>query len=245
MNIIFSIVLPCYNEFNSLPSIIESFHSLLKSISDTEVIFVNNGSTDNSLSLLNNLSLQQQYKWAKIVNVPFNQGYGHGLMIGLREAKGKYIGWTHADSQYCPDNIIKAIFYLKSFNLNDKYILQGHRIKRNIVDYFFTLSMSLVTFIYTGKYFKDINAQPKFFHRDLLYCLNKPPQDFSFDLYVLYLAENLNYKKIYYPIKYNKRLYGTAKGGGSIALKFKLSMRTFKFIKNFKQNYNLTKLDLS
>ena len=86
----------------------------------------------------------------------------------------------------------------------------------------------------------DINAQPKIFKKDFFQKLENSPKDFSFDLYFLLIAKKNNYKIYEYPVVWNKRYAGEAKGGGSIGLKLKLTMRTLKFmiklVKNQKWN---------
>src|SRR5688572_6867272 len=98
----FSIVLPCYNEAETLPSLFARFQAVLGDRDDLEVIFVNNGSKDDSAAVLEKEAILAGRKFARIVTVPVNQGYGYGILAGLRAAGGDFIGWTHADSQYDP-----------------------------------------------------------------------------------------------------------------------------------------------
>ena len=92
-----SIIIPCYNEAENIPLLIESINNVYKS--DTEIILVDNGSTDNTCDVLlkelesiNNASI-------RLVRVENNIGYGHGIMAGVKEAKSQIIAWTHADLQ--------------------------------------------------------------------------------------------------------------------------------------------------
>ena len=101
-----SIVIPCYNEEKNIPLVLEKLNSVIKR-TDVEVILVDNGSTDNSDLVF--ATLLPKYPFAKKVKVEKNQGYGFGILSGLREAKGEYIGWTHADMQTDPYDSIKAL----------------------------------------------------------------------------------------------------------------------------------------
>ena len=47
-------------------------------------------------------------RFGRVVTVPVNLGYGHGILSGLREAKGDYLAWTHADLQTDPADVVKA-----------------------------------------------------------------------------------------------------------------------------------------
>src|SRR4051812_23549164 len=98
----FSIILPCYNEAGTLPTLFERFGAVIGQRTDLEVIFVNNGSKDDSAAVFAHELAQPRRPWARVMEVVTNQGYGFGILAGLREAQGDFIGWTHADSQYDP-----------------------------------------------------------------------------------------------------------------------------------------------
>ena len=50
------------------------------------------------------------------------------------------------------------------------------------------------------------------------------------------MAKKMNYSILEFPVFFNKRLYGEAKGGGSIKTKLKLSVRTFSYILDIYRN---------
>ena len=89
-----SIVVPCYNEKENLPLLLERFNEVIKG-RDMEVILVDNGSSDGSAHVLK--ELLPRYSFARTVAVSVNQGYGYGILQGLKECRGEDIGWTHAD----------------------------------------------------------------------------------------------------------------------------------------------------
>ena len=101
-----SIVVPCYNEEQNIPLILERFNSVINR-DDIEVILVNNGSKDNSQNVID--ELLPKYKFARTTLVEINQGYGYGILQGLKVTNGEYIGWTHADMQTDPKDVIKAL----------------------------------------------------------------------------------------------------------------------------------------
>ena len=71
----------------------------------------------------------------------------------------------HADLQISATDVQSLI---KKFLLSedkDNHIYMGKRQNRKTLDLFFTTMMSVITFICSGFYFKDINAQPKIFAR--------------------------------------------------------------------------------
>ena len=76
----------------------------------------------------------------------------------------------------------------------------------------------------------EINAQPKIFPKTFLNYLKGYPKDFSLDLYFLVMAKINGYRIISHDVIMKKRLYGQAKGGGSLKGKIKLIKRTFIYI---------------
>lgn len=99
---------------------------------DIEIILVNNGSTDNSAEVLK--ELLPNYEFARNVNVDVNQGYGYGIVQGLKEAKGEFIGWLHADLQTDPNDALKAYKLLEENNWNKNIYIKGRRRKRKLGD---------------------------------------------------------------------------------------------------------------
>ena len=103
-----SIVLPCYNEAGNIPSIIDAFYKALPKSIQTEIILVNNGSTDNTKAVLKKSLSRFQKGPFKVINIPKNKGYGHGILSGLDAASGQVLSMTHADMQTPPEDVFKA-----------------------------------------------------------------------------------------------------------------------------------------
>jgi len=177
-----SIVVPCYNEAKNIPLLFDRFNCVIKR-DDIEVIFVNNGSTDNSEIIFN--ELLPRYKFARVIKVEVNQGYGFGITSGLNEARGEFIGYTHADMQTDPADVLKALDIIEKQENPKNCYVKGDRKGRAIFDQFFTMGMSAFETIYLGKKLWDINAQPNIFHRSFFEKLKNIPKDFSLDLYIV------------------------------------------------------------
>ena len=85
---------------------------------------------------------------------------------------------------------------------------------------------------------KEINAQPKLFSRQLYQRITsqKPPVDFSLDLFFYVKAIQLEAEIIEIPVYFSKRKHGVAKGGGSGLLSVvKISLRAINYIFNLKK----------
>ena len=224
-----SIIIPCFNEDKNIFFLFEKIEKLLENNSSVEIIIVDNGSTDYTHQKIINSKLFKKKK-INFLKIEKNIGYGHGIMTGVNIASGDYIGWCHADLQTEPIDILNA--YIKNLNAieNELCVIKGLRKNRNFFDSMFTFGMSLFASIIFLKKINDINAQPKIFPKTFLNYLKDYPKDFSLDLYFIVMDKINDYKIINHDVIMKKRLYGQAKGGGSMKGKIKLIKRTFIYI---------------
>ena len=218
-----SIVVPCYNEEQNIPLILKRFGEVIKE--EMEVILVDNGSTDDSAVVL--ADLLPEYAFARSVRVEVNQGYGYGILRGLKECKGAYIGWTHADMQTDPADILKAMDIIEKEK--GLIFVKGNRKGRPLFDVFFTAGMSLFETCYLHTKLYDINAQPNIFPRVFFDEWKNPPHDFSLDLYALYMARRKNLKVVRFPVLFPERIYGQSKWNTGFKAKWKFIRRTMEF----------------
>lgn len=228
-----SIVIPCYNESKNIPLILSRFDEVITR-NDIEAVLVNNGSTDNSQEVLE--ELVPKYPFARIVNVPVNKGYGYGILSGLGEAQGTYIGWTHADMQTDPNDVIKALNIIENEGEIEGIYVKGDRKGRPFFDQFFTSGMSLFETIYMGEKLHDINAQPNIFHRSFFESWKNPPHDFALDLYALYMAKKQKIKVVRFDVLFPERVHGTSSWNTGFAAKKKFIKRTLDFSAKLKKS---------
>lgn len=225
-------IVPCYNESKNIPLILEKFDSVIKR-KDIEVILVNNGSNDGSQELMESLIIN--YPFARIVHVKVNEGYGFGILSGLREAKGDYLGWTHADMQTDPYDVIKALDIIEEQgNLTQIYV-KGERKNRPLFDQLFTTGMSIFETFYLKEKLYDINAQPNIFHVSFFKSWTAPPHDFSLDLYTLYMARQQKIDIIRFNVIFPERLHGESSWNTGLSAKYKFIKRTLSFSKKLKK----------
>lgn len=101
-----SVVVPVYNVEKYLKECIESI--LTQTLDDLEVICVNDGSTDNSLEILNDFAKQD--KRVIVINKA-NSGYGNTMNMGLNAATGEYVGIIESDD-FADKNMFQDLYKL-------------------------------------------------------------------------------------------------------------------------------------
>ena len=225
-----SVIVPCYNEEKNIPLILERFEGCIKE--GIEVVLVNNGSTDNSAEVLK--ELLPKYPFARVVEVQENQGYGYGILQGLKSAKSDYLGWTHADMQTDPGDVVKA-FDIINRSESDNLYVKGRRKNRPVADRFFTFGMGVYETLLLHKKLYDINAQPNVFPRTFFEQWENPPYDFALDLYAMYMAGVKELETIRFDVLFPQRIHGSSHWNTGFKSKVKFIKRTVDFSKKLKK----------
>jgi glycosyltransferase involved in cell wall biosynthesis len=227
-----SIVIPCYNEEKNVPLVLARFKSAIGK-QKIEVIMVDNGSIDNTGRVLKNLI--KAYPFARIVTVKKNEGYGWGILSGLAECRGKFLGWTHADMQTDPKDVVKSLSIISDNGFNENIFVKGVRRNRPFLDRAFSSLMGIYVSMILFKSFNEVNAQPTIFSRKLYKQFIDPPKDFSLDLYIYYLAKISKFKIIRFPVQFPPRLHGESSWNFSFANRLKLTRRAMSYTKELRK----------
>ena len=83
-----TIVIPCFNEGESINSLIEKCKKSLDNRSDIEIVLVNNGSTDSTSEIFKEINQNKKiFPYIIIKNIKKNLGYGNGIIEGLNNEK--------------------------------------------------------------------------------------------------------------------------------------------------------------
>lgn len=199
-----SLVIPCHNEAPSLPGLVARCAAL--DDGRTEVLLVDNGSSDDTPRLLAELLLAHPH--CRSLRVPENQGYGHGILAGLGAARGDVLGWTHADLQTDPRDAARGFALFDGASAPDRLFVKGRRRGRPPGDVAFTMGMALFESALLGARLWDINAQPTLMHRRLFESFRDPPADFSLDLYAYVEARRQGLRVERIPVHFGARAHG-------------------------------------
>lgn len=216
-----SLVIPLYNEAANAQKVAkELIEELSKEYISYELVLVNNGSKDNTGHILSKLAKSNPE--IKIVTVPVNQGYGWGVINGLRWASGDYLGFMGGDGQIEPGDVSKVFKGM----VEGKYQLcKAKRCQREdgnirkIVSHIFNK-----LFVYTFKVnVRDINGTPKIMTRKCYESLNLSSKDWFLDAEVMLKANSLAVPLGEVPVVFRQRQ------GGSSNVKIKT---VWEFLRN-------------
>lgn len=103
-----SLIIPCYNEEKNILLFYNEFKKILNSNYNYELIFVNDGSTDNTMDSLNDLL---KYCKCKIKIIDFSRNFGKesAMYAGIRNSNGDYAVFIDADLQQNPKYILEML----------------------------------------------------------------------------------------------------------------------------------------
>lgn len=113
MSMYLSVVIPMFNEADNVRATIARVEQVLSSHSGNyEIVAVNDGSTDNTLAILEDMATED--KRLRVVSYPRNMGRGMALRTGFREARGDIVVSIDADLSYDPKYIFDLVGVLEN-----------------------------------------------------------------------------------------------------------------------------------
>ena len=216
-----SIIIPVYNEINTLEKILDRIERVDFSPHKKEIIIVDDCSNDGTRDILKNL--ENKYK---TIYHDKNYGKGRGMRTGYEAASGDYIMCHDADLEYNPENINDLI---KSIEQGDTKVVYGSRIKGNLLIntkskhteayyqyYFGGRILTLLTNILYNAKITDEPTCYKIFKSEIIKNINLKCKRFEFCPEVTAKVRKKGYKIYEVPIRYNPR---TLKEGKKIKIK--------------------------
>ena len=225
-----TVVVPLYNEEESLPELYKWIERVMKANGFSfEVIFVNDGSTDNSWQVIEDLSHQSE----NVKGIKFRRNYGKSpaLYCGFKEAQGDVVITMDADLQDSPDEIPE----LYKMITEDGYdLVSGYKQKR-----YDPLSKTLPTKLFNATARKisgihnlhDFNCGLKAYRNEVVKNIEVYGE---MHRYIPYLAKNAGFDKIGEKVVHHQaRKYGKSKFGLNRFFNGYLDLITLWFLSNF------------
>lgn len=204
-----SLVIPFYNEEEGCELVIQRLVEKLEYYQiDYELIPVNNGSTDQTEKIIDRCA--QQHPRIKVVTVACNQGYGWGILSGLSQSTGRFVGYVDGDLQVPPDAVIRVFNCARE---QDADIGKGTRVtrsdglKRRIISTTYNIMFKVLFHCPV----QDVNAKPKVMKRHCLSQLDLQSKDWFIDAELIIKAHAYGMRIAEVPIDFLPRKQGASK----------------------------------
>ena len=225
-----SVVIPLYNEEESLPELYAWIQRVMKENQFTyEVIFVNDGSTDRSWEVIEELAVKSEQ--AKGIKFRRNYGKSPALYCGFEKAQGDVVITMDADLQDSPDEIPELY---RMITEDDYDLVSGYKKKR-----YDPLSKTLPTKLFNAtaravsgiKNLHDFNCGLKAYRKEVIKNIEVYGE---MHRYIPYLAKNAGFGKIGEKVVHHQaRKYGVTKFGLNRFVNGYLDLITLWFLSKF------------
>ena len=225
-----SVIIPLYNEAESLPELAQWIERVMNENGYTyEVIFINDGSTDNSWDVIEQL----KEKNSNIHGVKFRRNYGKSpaLYCGFERAKGDVVITMDADLQDSPDEMPKLYRMITEEGYD---LVSGYKQKR-----YDPLSKTIPTKLFNAtarkvsgiKNLHDFNCGLKAYRKEVVKSIEVYG---DMHRYIPYLAKNAGYERIgELVVHHQARKYGKSKFGISRFFHGYLDLISLWFLSKF------------
>ena len=236
-----SVVVPLYNEAESLPELHKWIRRVMNANGFTyEIIFVNDGSTDGSWDVIKSIAAKDPNVHA----IKFRRNYGKSpaLYCGFKAAQGNVVITMDADLQDSPDEI-PALYKMITEEGYD--LVSGYKKKR-----YDPLSKTIPTKLFnaTARWISgvhnlhDFNCGLKAYKKDVVKNIEVYGE---MHRYIPYLAKNAGFDKIGEKVVHHQaRKYGHSKFGINRFFNGYLDLLTLWFLTNFGKNHRPMQWDL-
>jgi len=203
-----SIVLPAFNEqMNIEASVTDAYDFLKKNFTDFEIIVVNDGSTDDTLKILQKVS--RRTGKLKVLSNRKNQGYGAAVWKGLKASSKDLVFFSDSDRQFDLNEIKKLLKYIPQFD-----VVIGYRKKRS--DFFMrkvnAWGWRVLVWILLGLKIKDIDCAFKLFKQDVIRKIRITSKGATFSAELIYQIEKFGFSIKQLPVSHFRRVAGRPTG---------------------------------
>jgi len=225
-----SIVIPIYNEKQSINSLYKNLNSVLPELDKSyEVILIDDGSMDETYDEL--LKIHQKNNAYKIIKFRRNFGQTAAMKAGFDYSRGDVVITLDADLQNDPADIPEMLD-----KLNDGYdIVSGwrkHRKDNTLIRNFPSAIANRIISALTGVYLHDYGCTLKAYRKEVIKNLELYGE---MHRYIPALASWMGVKIAEIPVRHHSRKFGKAKYGISKTIRVILDIMVVKFLLSYSQ----------
>jgi glycosyltransferase involved in cell wall biosynthesis len=203
-----SLIIPAYNDETTVGRLLADSDALLCEICDDyEIVVINDGSKDKTLSVLRDAALENPR--IRLINHPVNRGFGETIRELYLSGKKDWVFSLPGDYQYAPKELLTMAQGIK-----DNDLIIGLRVKRNDPPrrkFQSAIYNAMLRLLYGNRH-KDVNSI-KLFRRAILEEIKLLSNTAFVDAELCIRAEHAGFKVIEIPIEHLPRLSQGASGG--------------------------------
>ena len=202
-----SFIVPCYNEAGNIIAFSNKIKEVFEKKYNYEIIFINDGSKDNTLDELKKL-LNNSKQSITIIDFSRNFGKEAGIYAGLKAAKGEYVNIIDADLQQNPKYSLKMVEFLEN---NPEYDIvtayQEERIENKFISFIKTCFYKLINKMSEIE-FKNGASDFRMFRKKVVNSILELTEYYRFSKGIF---SWVGYNVYYMPYKVEERKTGTTK----------------------------------
>lgn len=206
-----SIVIPVYNEKETLVNLVNLVKDITIEDYEKEIILIDDHSTDGSTALLK--KIKKDNPEIKVFFQEKNEGKGAALKVGFKKTTGDYVIVQDADLEYDPHDYKKLLRALEEDGMD---VVYGSRFSGNYEDmtnlhYFGNKLLTLITNIFFGVMLTDMETCYKLLPGDFARSVNIKSKRFNFEPEITAKILKRKLKIVEVPISYKGRSHSEGK----------------------------------
>jgi glycosyltransferase involved in cell wall biosynthesis len=218
-----SVVAPVYNEEGGIERVVRYWIDVIhQNQMNAEIVLANDGSTDRTLEILQNLS--KEVPLVRIASYHPNRGYGYALRTAIQASQGKWVITLDSDGQF---DLADAPVLIKLQREKDLDFITGYRMKKkdNPMRVIADRSLNLIVRTLFSVGLRDTNCAMKLIRGDLARSLNIEARGYPTPTEITIKLLTLGAKTGEIGVRHSERLEGQSK------LKFiNTSISFFRFL---------------
>ncbi len=209
-----SIIIPAYNEEQTIAAVIQRVESVALAGIKTEVIVIDDASTDRTAEVLRSVPNIRTIRHSR------NAGKGAALTTGIHAATGDVVLFQDADLEYAPEDyavVLQPLIegrcdaVMGSRFLRERPVFWGSHKSPYLNHYIGNLLIIWVTNVLYGKRFTDYEGCYKAFRRTVLLDTPVESTGFEFDNELICKVMRRGIRIVEVPIQYHPRTYAQGK----------------------------------
>jgi glycosyltransferase involved in cell wall biosynthesis len=200
-----SVFFPAYNDGGTIPSmVLTALMTLRKLTGDYEVLVVNDGSSDYTAEVLEELAAR--YPELRVIHHRQNQGYGGALRTGFSSASKDLVFYTDGDAQYDPQELAR-LYEVWSDEVD---LVNGYKISRSdplhrvIIGRLYHWTVKLAF----GLRLRDVDCDFRLMRRSIFDCIDLKSDSGVICVELMKKVQDAGFRLAEVPVHHYHRAYG-------------------------------------